>query len=91
MDTRTPHPLTDLPRNATLRVADDGRPHVVAVFEGQVWVTQSGDSDDFIVSAGESVRLDGRGLGVVQAMVDSRITVLEPTEPRFASRRALHA
>jgi Protein of unknown function (DUF2917) len=77
METGLNHKLTDLRRDATLRLRD-GHDRVVAVFEGQVWVTQSGDPHDFIVGAGESLALDRPGLAIVQGLRDSRIMVLEP-------------
>lgn len=68
------HPLIDLPRGATLRVAD-GRAHVVAVFEGQVWLTQDGDPRDVILEAGDSFAFDSPGLVLVQAFRGSRLLV----------------
>ena len=51
------HPLLDLPRGATLRI-DDGEPHVIDVFEGQVWLTLDGDPRDVILEGRESYRAD---------------------------------
>jgi hypothetical protein len=77
MSQALPHPLTDLPRNGTLRIAD-GRAHVVAVFEGQVWLTQDGDSRDVFLEAGESFNFEGSGVTLVQAMRDARLLVSDP-------------
>jgi hypothetical protein len=73
------HPLTDLPRGSTLRLAD-GQPRVIDVFQGQVWITQDGDPRDVILEAGESFRIEGRGLTLLQAFADSRVLVTELTE-----------
>jgi len=85
------HPLTDLPRDGTLRIAD-GRAHVVAVFEGQVWLTQDGDARDVFLEAGESFNFESSGVTLVQAMRDARLLVSDPTaldHPRRDSQ-ALH-
>jgi hypothetical protein len=71
------HPLTDLPRDGTLRIAD-GRAHVVAVFEGQVWLTQDGDARDVFLEAGESFNFESSGVTLVQAMRDARLLVSGP-------------
>jgi hypothetical protein len=71
------HPLTDLPRDRTLRIAD-GRAHVVAVFEGQVWLTHDGDSRDVFLEAGDSFTFDRPGVTLVQAMRDARLLVSDP-------------
>jgi DUF2917 family protein len=77
METTQRTTLTELRRNATLRLRD-GHDRTVAVFEGQIWVTQSGDSNDFIVSAGDSLTLRSHGITVIQALNHARIMVLEP-------------
>ena len=92
MSQALPHPLTDLPRNGTLRIAD-GRAHVVAVFEGQVWLTQDGDSRDVFLEAGESFNFEGSGVTLVQAMRDARLLVSDPAALDLAGRvdaQALH-
>lgn len=84
------HPLTELRRGATLRV-DDGQPHVIDVFEGLVWVTQDGDLRDVILKAGDSFRLDGRGLTLVQAFDDARVLLTDLAEtPRSTNTFTLH-
>jgi hypothetical protein len=92
MSQALPHPLTDLPRNGTLRIAD-GRAHVVAVFEGQVWLTQDGDSRDVFLEAGESFNFESSGVTLVQAMRDARLLVSDPAalDPaRPVDAQALH-
>lgn len=71
------HPMTELPRGRTLRMAD-GRAHDIAVFEGLVWLTQDGDSRDIVLGAGDSFTTDGRGLALLHAFADARLTLLEP-------------
>jgi len=73
------HPLTDLARDQTLRIAD-GKAHVIDVFEGQVWLTQNGDLRDVFLEAGDSFSFDGRGLTLVQAMRDARLLVSDRSQ-----------
>jgi hypothetical protein len=68
--------LTDLPRGETLRVAD-GKSHVIAVFEGQVWLTQDGDLRDVILEAGDTFAFDSPGVTLVHAFIDARLMVLD--------------
>ncbi len=84
------HPLIDLPRGAVLRIAG-GEPHVIDVFEGQVWLTQDGDPRDVILEAGESFRFDCDGLTLVQAFRPSRLLVSDVAETsRTMNASALH-
>ena len=79
MNPTLPHPLTDLLRDQTLRIAD-GKPHVIDVFEGQVWLTQNGDLRDVFLEAGDSFSFNGRGLTLVQAMRDARLLVSDSSQ-----------
>ena len=76
MSTSLRHPLTELPFGATLRI-DDGQDHAIAVFEGQVWITQDGDPRDIVVGAGESFSFDRPGLALVQAIDTARLTLMD--------------
>jgi hypothetical protein len=92
METTLRHPLTELLRDHTLRIAD-GQSHVIAVFEGQVWLTQDGDSRDVILEAGDSFGFGGSGLTLVQAFRDARLLVSEPAAlelPRRIDAITLH-
>jgi hypothetical protein len=83
------HPMIDLPRNGVLRIAD-GQPHMIDVFEGEVWVTQDGDPRDVILEAGESFRFDSDGLTLVQAFRPSRLLVSDLADTPAMSATALH-
>ena len=47
----------------------------VSCVRGPVWITQSRDPRDMIVSSGQSVVLDRPGLAIVYAFKDAMITV----------------
>lgn len=83
------HPMIELPRNGVLRIAG-GQPHVIDVFEGEVWLTQDGDPRDVILEPGESFRFDGDGLTLVQAFRPSRLLVSDLADTRAMNATALH-
>ena len=86
MNNELRHPLTDLSAGSILRVSD-GQGRAIAVFEGQVWITQQGDQRDIVLAAGESFSLDHQGLTLVQAFRDSKLMLVD-AEPRAASKSA---
>ena len=49
---------------------------ILRCVDGSLWVTFEGQSNDYVIDAGESIRLP-RGLSVVQALSSSRIEVCE--------------
>ena len=82
MDISTNPRVTDLPGGRVLRVTD-GQGHGVAVFEGVVWITQTGDDRDVFLRPGEHFHYDHDGIAVVEALSDARVTVYRaPSHPR---------
>ena len=73
--------LSRLRAGEFLRI-EDGAGRSVSVFDGLVWVTQVGDPLDAFVSKGETFTLDRAGLTVIEALTDTRLTVLE-AEPAY--------
>jgi hypothetical protein len=80
MCTSLRQPLTELPQGATLRI-HDGRDRGIAVFAGQVWITQANDLRDTVIGAGESFTFDRPGLTLVQAFSDTRLMLID-AEPQ---------
>jgi hypothetical protein len=65
--------------------------HVIAVFQGQVWLTQDGDLRDVFLGAGDSFSFHGAGVTLVQALRDARLLVSEPEAlERRTDAQALH-
>jgi hypothetical protein len=93
MNNELRHPLTELTAGSILRVRD-GQGMAVVVFEGLVWVTQSGDRRDIVLAAGESFSVDRPGLTLVQAFRNSKLMVVDggPREAPWpaASSTELH-
>jgi hypothetical protein len=54
---------------------------LVEVLAGQVVVTQAGHAEDLVLEAGQSVRLDGPGLGVAWALQASRVVIRRAARP----------
>jgi hypothetical protein len=85
-----------LARGELLRV-DRGQGALLLVERGEVWVTQSGDPRDVVLSAGSWFRLDRDGTAIVQARRAASLTLTGPldaplpairTVPRAPSARA---
>jgi hypothetical protein len=53
--------------NRELLDINDGRGLAVACLEGTVWITQSDDSRDIVIDAGQTFVLDKPGLALVAA------------------------
>jgi DUF2917 family protein len=76
MDNELRHPLTDLRAGSILRMSNAlGR--AVLVFEGEVWITQDGDQRDIVLAGGESFSVDHPGLTLVEALRDTKLTLVE--------------
>ncbi len=65
------HELLDLgPRHRDLTVACQA---------GSCWLTQAGDSRDYILHAGKSIQIQSSGQVVISAHQDSRLQLLSET------------
>ena len=64
-------------RNQSLSIA--GRPGmIIRIAQGRVWLTRDGDIRDYVLSAGESMLLDGSGKVVVFGLTDGFLQVDKP-------------
>lgn len=50
----------------------------ITCLTGRLWITQEGDRRDFVLSAGESLRIARGGLTLVSAVEASRLAVTPP-------------
>jgi hypothetical protein len=64
-----------LERGAILDVWPGQTGVAIGVKHGKLWVTQTGDPVDHILSAGESFTAEGRGMLVVEALEQSEFTL----------------
>jgi hypothetical protein len=68
------HSITELPGGRVLRI-DDGAGRGIAVFDGMVWITQTGDERDVFLRGGESFHFDRGGIALVEALRDARVVM----------------
>ena len=69
-----------IPRRLRAREVLDihgGQGLVVRCLAGALWITQDGDTDDVVVTAGQCFKLDRRGLALVSAPVAPATLVVE--------------
>ena len=67
MDGYVVHGGMALERGGVVRI-EDGKGMLFYVWDGELWITQDGDSRDFIVPAGGSLTLDRDGVTLAQAL-----------------------
>jgi hypothetical protein len=67
-----------------LLALDDARGTRIQPREGTVWITEEGETQDFIVEAGQAFVVKRHGRTLVQALVDSRIAFRDEELPRSA-------
>jgi len=63
-----------VPRGRQLRI-DNGRDVLIRVREGEIWLTQERDLRDYVLRAGESMRLDCEGTAVAGALRRSVLSI----------------
>ena len=74
MEKRSEAPEVVLPRRHSYRIRD-GQDAVIEVMEGCVWLTQERDTQDYVVQAGETVRIGCDGVTYLSACSASRLRV----------------
>ena len=67
-------PVIELPCGRLLRMTD-GEGRSIAVFDGLVWITQSGDARDVFLRPGETFAFDRGGMALVEALSHARVAV----------------
>ena len=64
-----------LPNHDTMSIDPVPKNLRIVCHSGRIWLTQSGDSRDFLLRAGESFTTAGCGHLVLWALADARLTV----------------
>lgn len=72
--------MLGLPQGGLLRL-EDARGAQIRVEHGALWITQDGDSADYVVQSGESIRLDRDGVALLTACGSFASTLIS-VEPR---------
>lgn len=60
----------------------EGKGTLLRVMEGVLWVTQEGDLRDYFIAAGQSFRMDRRGVTLAYALDEARFALSAPTDPK---------
>lgn len=84
MDGTLDQRLSRLAAGEFLRIRD-GIGQTLAVFDGLIWITQSGDPCDSFVAKGETFTFDRSGLALVEAVTDARLAMLAAEPERGGS------
>jgi hypothetical protein len=58
----------------------------VRILYGRIRLTEEGSEHDKFLASGEEVRLDGRGLAVIEALSPARFELVEPVRARVPGR-----
>jgi len=72
-----------LARSEELRIVD-GRGLLIHVWQGSLWITQERNQRDIVLEAGDSFRLDRKGVALATACDDSVLALASPHEKRPA-------
>ena len=58
----------------------DARNLTVSCQVGKLWVTQTGDPNDYVVTPGENFIITRKGKIAVTALADARLSFIDPVE-----------
>jgi hypothetical protein len=83
MDGYLVHGGMDMARGSTVRI-EDGAGILVYVWEGELWVTQEGDSRDHFVTPGRWFSLERDGVSLLYATRRTHATLTAPTPANYA-------
>jgi len=83
MDGYMVHAGMRMARGSSVRI-EDGAGILVCVREGELWITQQGDSRDRFVNPGRCFRLECDGASLLYAMRRTHATLTAPTPANYA-------
>jgi hypothetical protein len=63
-----------IPRSRTLRIRDAAGT-TLRLLDGAGWITEEGDTNDYILEAGDARRIGTRGITLVHAFREARVTI----------------
>ena len=83
MDGYLVHGGIDLARGSSVRI-DDGAGILVYVWDGELWITQEGDTRDHFVSPGRWFRIERDGAALLYATRSTHATLTARTPDNYA-------
>src|SRR5262249_35876100 len=88
MDGYIVYGATGMPRGSLLLI-EHGRGMQIELWDGELWITQAGDTRDYVVRAGTSFRVEHEGIVLANSLKGARITLTAPVPAHYAERIAL--
>jgi len=88
MDGYSVYGATGMPRGSLLLI-EHGRGMQIELWDGELWITQSGDTRDYVIRAGTSFRLEHEGIVLANSLKGARITLTAPVPAHYAERITL--
>jgi hypothetical protein len=65
----------ELARGKLLRAVGDNRWRAILCLDGVIWITQDGDLNDHVISAGEMFLISQAGDVLIQGLADARLQI----------------
>ena len=79
---------TALARGSLLLI-EHGRGVQIELWDGELWITQEGDSRDHLLGAGAKFRLGREGVVLAHALKGAQLTLTAPVPAHYAERIVL--
>src|ERR1044071_6205892 len=88
MDGYSVYGATGMPRGSLLLI-EHGRGMQIELWDGELWITQEGDTRDHVVRGGTSFRVEHEGIVLANSLKGARITLTAPVPAHYAERITL--
>ena len=79
---------TVLPRGSLLLI-EHGQGMQIELWDGELWITQEGDTRDYVIGPGSSFRLGHEGIVLANVFKAGRVTLTAPVPAHYAERVVL--
>ena len=79
---------TVLPRGSLLLI-EHGKGMQIELWDGELWITQDGDTRDYVIGPASSFRLSGEGIVLANVFKPGRVTLTAPVPAHYAERITL--
>lgn len=73
----------------SLLLIEHGRGMQIELWDGELWVTQEGDSRDYLIGPGAKFRLEREGIVLANSLKGARVTLTAPVPAHYADRIVL--
>ena len=73
----------------SLLLIEHGRGMQIELWDGELWITQEGDSRDHVVGPGAKFRLEREGILLAHALKGAQLTLTAPVPAHYAERIVL--